>query len=120
MTSIDIRNPSTVNEALAELPPLPIAALMIGIYNLLQEGADLPQPQYVSVSETSQHIDMLFPGEQASLRAITHWAHRFGGVVASKPHNSERGPRTYCVAAFGYYGLAVEAYAFIPAQTAST
>ena len=39
------------NTTLAELPPLPIAALMIGVYNLLQEGADLLQP-VVSVSQT--------------------------------------------------------------------
>ena len=35
---------------------------MIGVYNLLQEGADLPQPCYVSVSETTQQIDLQFPG----------------------------------------------------------
>ena len=50
---------------------------MIGVYNLLQEGADLPQPCYVSVSQTSQQIDLQFPGKQPSLRAIT------GGRTAS-------------------------------------
>jgi hypothetical protein len=53
---------------LAELPPLPMAALMIGVYNLLQDGADLPQPCYVSVSEAAQSIDLQFPGKQPRTR----------------------------------------------------
>jgi hypothetical protein len=44
MTSTSLHDLTTLNEALAELPPLPMAALMIGVYNLLQDGADLPQP----------------------------------------------------------------------------
>ena len=76
MTSIHAYDPTALDTTLAELPPLPMAALMIGVYNLLQEGADLPQPGYVSVSQTSQQIDLQFPGTQPSLRAITRWAHR--------------------------------------------
>ena len=64
MTSTSLHDPTALNTTLAELPPLPMAALMIGVYNLLQEGADLPQPCYVSVSQTGQQIDMQFPGKQ--------------------------------------------------------
>jgi hypothetical protein len=119
MTSIHAYDPTTLNTTLAELPPLPMAALMIGVYNLLQEGADLPQPCYLSVSQTSQQIDMQFPGKQPSLQAITGWAHRFGSVVSTHPHHDERGQYTRVTATFGYYGLTVKTYAYIPAAPAS-
>jgi hypothetical protein len=119
MTSTSFHDQITLNTALAELPPLPMAALMIGVYNLLSEGADLPQPRYVSVSEAGQHIDLQFPRERSSLQAITQWNRRFGGVLTQEPHDSESGPSTFTKAAFDYYGLEVEAYAFIPADPAS-
>jgi hypothetical protein len=119
MTSIHTYDPAPIDAALAKMPPLPIAALMIGVYNLLQEAANLPQPRYVSVSEAGQHIDLQFGETQASSRALAQWAHRFGGVIASQPHDGERGQRTYCTATFDYYGLTIEAYAFIPADSAS-
>jgi hypothetical protein len=105
----------------AELPPLPMAALMIGVYNLLQDGADLPQPCHVGVSETGQSIDMQFPGTQPGQRAIFQWAHRFGSTtVTTRPHSDQRGAFTRAVATFGYYGLAVTAYSHIPAAPADT
>ena len=119
MTSIHAYDPMALNTTLAELPPLPIAALMIGVYNLLQEGADLLQPCLVSVSQTGQRIDMQFPGKHTSLRAITAWAHRFGSAVTKQPHHDERGQFTRVAARFGYYGLTVTAYAYIPADPAS-
>jgi hypothetical protein len=119
VTSIHAYDPTALNTTLAELPPLPMAALMIGAYNLLQEGADLPQPCYLSVSQTSQQIDMQFPGKQPSLRAITGWAHRFGSAVTKHPRHDERGEYTRVTANFGYYGLTVKAYAYIPAAPAS-
>ena len=119
MTSIHPLDPATVNATLAELRPLPVAALMIGVYNLLQDGADLPKPCYISVSQTSQQIDLQFPGRQPSLRAIGQWAHRFGSTVTTDPHRDERGQYTRVTATFGYYGLTVTAYAYIPAIPAS-
>ena len=119
MTSIHPLDPATVNATPAELPPLPMGALMVGVYNLLQEGADLPQPGYLSVSEGSQQIDLQFPGKQPSLQAITGWAHRFGSAVTKHPHRDERGQFTRVAATFGYYGLTVTAYAYIPAGPAS-
>jgi hypothetical protein len=120
MTSTSL-NQSDLDTTLAELPPLPIAALMIGVYNLLQDGADLPQPCHVAVSETGQQIDMQFPGTQPSQRAIFQWAHRFGSTtVVTEPHHDERGHVTRVAATFGYYGLAVKTYAHILAVPAST
>ena len=119
MTSTSLHDQTTLNEALAELPPLPMAALMIGVYNLLQDGADLPQPCYIAVSQTSQRIDLQFPGKQPGRRAIAQWAHRFGSTVTTDPHRDERGQFTRVAATFGYYGLTVTAYAYIPAAPAS-
>ena len=119
MTSINLRDQTALNTTLAELPPLPMAALMIGVYNLLQDGADLPQPCYVSVSEAAQQIDLQFPGKQPSKRAITGWARRFGSTVSTHPHHDGRGVFLRVTAKFGYYGLAVKAYAYIPAAPAS-
>jgi hypothetical protein len=118
MTSIDIHDPKTADSALAELPPLPIGALVVGTYNLLCEAADLPQPHYLTISST-QRIDLQFPGKPSSQRAITRWALRFGGVLASEPCEGKRGPLTRCHLEFDYYGVAVKAYAYIPAATAS-
>jgi hypothetical protein len=115
MTSTTLHDQATLNQALAELPPLPMAALMIGVYNLLQDGADLPQPCFVAVSETGQQIDLQFPGEPPSKRAITAWARRFGSTVSTHPHHDGRGVFLRVTAKFGYYGLAVKAYAYIQA-----
>ena len=119
MTSIHAYDPTTLNTTLAELPPLPMAALTIGVCNLLQDGADLPQPCYVSVSQTGQRIDLQFPGKQPSRRTIGQWAHRFGSTVTTDPHHDERGQFTRLAATFGYHGLTVTAYAYIPAGPAS-
>ena len=119
MTSIYIYDPKEPGAALPELPPLPIGALAVGLVNLLEEAASLPQPRYIDISET-QHIGVQFAACQASLRAVTRWALRFGGVIISEPHQGRDGPQTYCHAEFRYYGVEVQAYAFIPAETAST
>ena len=62
---------------------------------------------------------MQFAPEQASMQAITRWALRFGSVVTSEPRTANDGPETWCRHAdFGYYGVAVTAYAHIPAEPA--
>jgi hypothetical protein len=119
MTSIHIYDPARAGSALPELPPLPIGALAVGLVNLLQEAADLPAPTYISVSDT-QHIGLQFAPAKASLRAITRWALRFGSVMTSKPQQGTTGTETWCRTHFDYYGVAVDAYAHIPAKTAST
>jgi len=115
MTSTNLPDQTTPDTTPAKLPPLPMAALMIGVYNLLQDGADLPQPCHVGVSEGSQQIDMQFPGTQPGKRAITQWARRFGSTVNTRPHHDGRGVFTRVTTKFSYYGLAVKTYAYIPA-----
>ena len=92
---------------------------MVGAVNLLGEAAGLPQPQQITISDT-QHISLQFAPEPSSVRAITGWAQHFGGVLASEPHEDEHGPQTWCRAEFGYYGVAVNAYAHIPATPVTT
>lgn len=102
---------------LPELPPLPVSVLMVGITELLQQAADLPQPTDVMVNGDDQHADLQFPPGRDSLRAITRWVLRFGGVVISTPLDpGPDGPQTICHAEFDYYGIDVTVYAFIPVR----
>jgi hypothetical protein len=110
MTSIPTR------DATPELAPLPMAGLLIAAWNLLDQASDLAQPTYITVSDT-QSVDLLFPSEPTSFRAVARWGTRFGGVLASEPHDTEKGPQIWCRAEFDYYGVRVCAFAHIPAVT---
>jgi hypothetical protein len=113
MTSIRTHDTGSASD---KLTPLPISALVIATWNLLEEAADLPQPRYLTVSDT-QSISLQFPDD----RSITRWALRFGGVLTSTPcKDDSKGPRTWCRVEFDYYGIRAEAYAIIPAGTATT
>ena len=118
MTTIDTGNHSD-SAALPEIPPLPIGILVTGAADLLHLAADLPQPVYVAIYE-EQDVSVQFAPDKASVRAITRWALRFGGVLISEPHQGEDGPKTYVHAEIDFYGVTVRAYAFIPAATATT
>ncbi len=118
MTSIHVFDPSD-GLALPELPPLPIGVLAVGTADLLQQATDLPQPVCIFIYD-HQAVSMQFAKEQASIRAITRWALRFGSVVTTQPHQGNDGPETWYRADFDYFGIAVTAYAHIPAEPAST
>jgi hypothetical protein len=118
MTSISTRTPEG-GAALPELPPASIAVLAVGIAELLQQAADLPQPSYVFIYQRGQAVSFQFAPEQASVRAITRWALRFGSVVTSEPGQGTDGPETWHRTEFDYFGIAVTAYAHIPAAPAS-
>ena len=105
------------DEAALDLPPAPVSVLAVGAVDLLQAAADLPQPRAVYVYE-EQLISLHFDPRPDSLRAITRWALRFGGVLISEPRQDDNGPQTYCHTSFSYYGVAVTAYAVIPAEPA--
>jgi len=119
MTSIRIHDPEDLGAAPPELPPLPIGHLAAATAQLLQQAADLPQPRYISISMT-QSVGLQFAPEQASVRAVTRWALRFGSVMTSQPGKCHQGPGTWHRAEFDYYGIAVTVYAHIPAGPAST
>jgi hypothetical protein len=120
MTSIRTYDPARAGTALPELPPLPIGALVIGAAELLQQAASLPAPIYVTVHETTQSIGVQFAQIKASTRAVTRWARRFGSVVTSYPDEDQPGTWTWCRTDFDYYGIAVTAYALIPATPAAS
>jgi hypothetical protein len=114
MTSIHIYDPQPAD---APLTPLPISALVIAAWNLLEEASDLPQPRYLVVS-ARQAIELGFPADRSSYQSITRWALRFGGVITSDSLPDEgNGSRTFCQVEFDYYGIRAEAYAIIPADT---
>ena len=79
-----IRIHDKAGAALPELPPASITILAIGTADLLQQAADLPQPGSIFIYD-HQAVSMQFAKEQASVRAITRWALRFGSVVTSEP-----------------------------------
>ena len=118
MTTIYIYDPKAGN-GLPELPPLPIGALVAGTLNLLEQAADLTQPRYLTISDT-QNVCLQFPDTKSSRTTLNRWALRFGGTLTTRPHEGKDGPETLCRLDFDYYGVAVEAYAFIPGQVATT
>jgi hypothetical protein len=118
MTSIHVYDPSD-GAALPELPPLPIGALAVGVAELLQQATDLPAPTSITMYD-HQAISVQFARHQASVRAITRWAARFGSVMTSRPGQIESDTGTWHTADFDYYGIAVHAFAFVPAEPAST
>jgi hypothetical protein len=118
MTSIRTYDPAD-GSAPPELPPLPIGVLAVAAADLLQQTADLPQPVYITISDT-QSVDLLFASVKASVQALNRWAHRFGAIVTSQLGQGNGGTETWYRTDFGYYGIAVTAYAHIPAAPASS
>jgi hypothetical protein len=98
------------------LPPLPLGALAVGVANLLQDAAQLPQPRYVALFDPEQ-VSIQFAPVTASMKAITRWARRFGGVVTTETRPGQDGPETWCRTTFSYYGVTVKVYARIPASS---
>ena len=97
-----------------------IGTLAVGLTDLLADADGLPQPTLICIHDGSQSIDLQFAPVRASLKTLTRWALRFGTVLTSEPHQGEHGPETWCRVRFDYYGVAVKAYAHIPAAPAAT
>ena len=117
MTSIHIYDPDD-GTALPELPPLPIGVLAVGTADLLQQAADLPQPRCIFISPRPGHQLPVRPG--AGERAGHH---PLGAAVRQRHHQpappGQDGPETWHRADFDYSGIAVTAYAHIPAAPAA-
>lgn len=111
MTSIQNYDPA----ATGPLPPAAIGVLVAGAVDLLQQGSDLPQPRYITIS-TTQSIDLQFTSDAAGANAVTRWAMRFGGVLTAEPHEGQHGLHLHCTAQIDYYGVRVTAYALIPTR----
>jgi hypothetical protein len=119
MITVHLTDPKDAEHASVNLTPLPMPGLIIAAWKLLDQAPDLAQPVDVTVSD-HQSITLQFAPKPSSIRAITRWALRFGGVLRSEPHQTERGPQTWCRVEFDYYGVSVKGFAHIPAGTATT
>jgi len=103
------------SSAAPDLPPLPIGALVACALDLMRETGDLPQPRYITIHQSTQAIGLQFAKSAASYRALAGWAQRFGAVVASEDRNDPQGqPCRYVRVTFDWFGVEVQAYAYIP------
>ena len=114
-TTIDIPDYVTMITPADKRTTAELAAFAVG---LLVE--DLPQPTYVSVSQSGQEISLQFGDTPDSFRALAEWAERFGGTITGCPHTREEQNSVHCQVKFTADGVRVEAYAFItPPKAAS-
>ena len=114
MTTIDIPDYVTRAKPLTDMTR--IAADLLGH----AADSDLPAPNAIRVSHGCQEISLCFPGHRDTFAALAQWAERFGGTVTGEPFTSDDGRESvYCQVKFPHQGVAVEAYAFIPADQAS-
>jgi hypothetical protein len=118
MTSIRTYDPAAAGTALPGLPPMPIGALAVGTAELLQQAADLPAPTSVTMYDHDA-ITLHFARHKDSIRAVARWARRFGSITTSEPGKVKADTGTFHSTDFDYYGIAVHAFAFIPAAPAS-
>jgi hypothetical protein len=114
-TTIDIPDYVTMVTPAEKRSTAELAAFAVG---LLVE--DLPQPVYLSVSQSGQEVSLQFADTQDSFRALAQWAERFGGTVTGCPYTHSGGQQSiHCQVKFPAVGVKVEAYAFITATTAA-
>jgi hypothetical protein len=100
--------------ALPDLPPISIGALAVGLTDLFKQASDLVLPRYVTISESAQEFLLQFAPVTDSAKVVMSWATRFGGVVQSHVCEPNDQPHRHITLTFDYYGVLVEAYAFIP------
>ena len=100
--------------------PLSIGGLTSDAADILRDATDLPRPTSVSIYEFSQHISFQFEPEPDSYAALAMWAELFGATITSRPWTDHTGkPVNVCRVNFEYRGIATEAFALIPAGTAT-
>jgi hypothetical protein len=101
--------------AAPELPSISIAALAVGLSDLLRAADGLGLPHMAIIHESTRHYSLQFAPEHASLKALARWAHRFGGVLVSENRlNANHQACTYAGVSFDYSGVEVGAYAYVP------
>ena len=116
MTATDIEIPAYITRVKS------LAEMMAATAGLLEQAEDsnLPVPTNATLYQGCQEVRFGFPGERDSFHALADWATRFGGTVTGEPYTRDGGePSVYCQVKFGYLGLTVEAFAFIPADQLS-
>ena len=95
-------------------PDKPMAELAVALVTLFTEDDTLPQPRYLSLSVTSQDIDMQFGTEPDTFHVLARWAERFGGTLTGSRTEDVHGePSVRCEVKFAYAGVQVKAYAYV-------
>jgi hypothetical protein len=100
--------------AVPDLPPISIGALAVGLSDLFRQADGLVLPRHVIITESAQEFALQFAPVTDSVKVVMSWATRFGGVVDSHVCTPDGQPHRHITLTFGYYGVTVEAYTFIP------
>jgi len=100
--------------AVPDLPPINIGALTVGLSDLFGRASGLVLPRSVLINETAQAYLLTFAPDPDSIRVITSWAIRFGGVVESHTCSPDGTQRQHIILTFEYFGVQVDAFTFLP------
>jgi hypothetical protein len=107
--------------ALPEVPPISIGALAVGLVDLFKKADGLTLPHYACIHESTQYFSLQFAPVAGSLKAVAGWAQRFGAVlVTDKGLNAQKQKCTYVTATFDFFGIEVNAYAYVPVTETGT
>ena len=120
MGSLHVHDPLG-GPVLPEIPPISTRELTVGLCDLFSKADGLALPKYVAIYESSQAFSLQFAQSAASFTALAAWAQRFGAVLVSEDDTDQHGqPCKYVRVTFDFFGVEVEAYAFIPVTTTGT
>ena len=101
--------------ALPDIPPCSTRELAVGLTDLFSKADGLPLPTLVIIYQSTQGFSLQFAKSASSYRALAAWAQRFGAVVASEDRTDPQGqPCRYVQITFDWFGVEVQAYAYIP------
>lgn len=121
MGSLNASNPASVPAWMPDIPPISLRELTVGLIDLLRKADGLTLPRYAAIYEPSQTFGLQFDKSAASYQALAAWAQRFGAVLTSENQTDDSGqPCTYVCVTFGFFGVEVIAYAFIPVTETDT
>jgi len=100
--------------AVPDLPPISIGALSVGLTDLFNRANGLVLPRHAIITEPAQEFALQFAPVADSAKVIRSWAKRFGGVAESHVCTSPGTAQRHVRVTFDFYGVTVQAYAFIP------
>jgi hypothetical protein len=120
MGSLDTSTP-VPGPALPDIPPCSARELAVGLLDLFSKADGLTLPALVIIYASTQGFSLQFAKSAASYRALAAWAQRFGAVLASEDRADPQGqPCRYVRVTFDWFGVEVQAYAYIPVTETGT